>query len=236
LTFLGEPRTDAARHAQETHWTMTLPLVVLSIFSVAAGWIGIPKAFPGLGGLIPNWFEDFVNGTLLGNAPSYEGHSLVPLLTSLVVALGGLYIGWLVYRRLPKNGTDPLQNALGIVYTVLKNKYYFDELYHVLFVVPSLWLAETFIAVWVDRGIIDGVLHGIAKVTLWVGSSFRKFFDVPVVNGTGDAIGKGVRLFGFSLKPIQTGRVQQYMITVFVVALIAFVFLFLRGVGTLALK
>ena len=60
LTFLGEPRTKAAEHAHETPWTMTFPLVVLSFFAVTAGWVGIPQHFPGLGGLIPNWFEHFV--------------------------------------------------------------------------------------------------------------------------------------------------------------------------------
>ncbi len=66
LTFLGEPRTEAAKHAQETPWTMTLPLVVLAVFAVSAGWVGIPEHFPVIGGLLPNWFHEFVGGTLLG--------------------------------------------------------------------------------------------------------------------------------------------------------------------------
>ncbi len=197
LTFLGEPRTEAARHAHETPCTMTVPLVVLAVFAVAAGWVGIPKTFPILGGLVPNWFENFVNGTLTGGAPIYEGQSLLPLLTSLVVALGGLYLGWLVYRRLPKNGTDPLENALGGFHTLLKHKYYFDEIYHTLFVVPALWLAETFTSPG-STGLIDGILNGVAHLTLWLGGAFRNAFDLPVINGTGDTVGKGVKLFGVS--------------------------------------
>ena len=53
LTFLGEPRTKEAEHAQETPWTMTVPLVILAVFAVAAGWVGIPEHFPVLGGLAP---------------------------------------------------------------------------------------------------------------------------------------------------------------------------------------
>ena len=48
LTFLGEPRTKEAEHAQETPWTMTAPLVVLSFFAVTYGWVGIPEHFPSL--------------------------------------------------------------------------------------------------------------------------------------------------------------------------------------------
>src|SRR5688572_3109376 len=63
LTFLGEPRTPEAEHAQETPWTMTVPLMILSVFAVAYGWVGIPEDFMGLH-LRPNWLHEFVGGTL----------------------------------------------------------------------------------------------------------------------------------------------------------------------------
>ncbi len=92
LTFLGQPRTPAAEHAHESVPTMTAPLLVLSVFAVAAGWVGIPEHFPVLGGLIPNWFHEFVSGTLL-EEPAAAPFSWVPLITSLTVALGGLLLG-----------------------------------------------------------------------------------------------------------------------------------------------
>ncbi len=51
LTFLGEPRTKEAEHAQETPWTMTVPLMVLAFFALTYGWVGIPEHFPLLGGI-----------------------------------------------------------------------------------------------------------------------------------------------------------------------------------------
>ena len=68
LTFLGKPRTEEAEHAQETPWTMTAPLVILAFFAVTYGWVGIPEHFPLLGGLLPNWFHEFVGGTLAEHA------------------------------------------------------------------------------------------------------------------------------------------------------------------------
>src|ERR1700752_1203162 len=122
LTFLGEPRTQEAEHAQETPRTMTAPLIILSIFAIGFGWLGIPEHFPALGGLIPNWIHEFVGGTL-AEYPEAVEFNLIPLLTSLIVALGGLYVGWLTYRGVNSPAEDRLQIPL------LKNKYYFDELY-----------------------------------------------------------------------------------------------------------
>ena len=104
LTFLGKPRTQAAKHAHETPWTMTLPLVILAIFAIAAGWIGIPEDFLGLE-LPPNLFHEFV-GETLAEHPKAPTFSIVPLLVSVVVALGGLYGGWLVYRNVRAGDED----------------------------------------------------------------------------------------------------------------------------------
>ena len=211
LTFLGEPRSDSAKHAHETPWTMTAPLVILAVFAVAAGWAGIPEHFPAIGGLIPNWLHEFVGGTLLEHPEAVE-FNIIPLLVSFVVALGGLYLGWLVYRKVPAGAQDPLEKALPQVHRVLKNKYYFDELYDRLFVKPALWISEVFTSRWLDLGLIDGILHWVAYVSSRIGSFLRDYIDLPVVNGFGDMIGEGTKRFGRAIRVIQTGRVQQYMI------------------------
>lgn len=211
LTFLGEPRTEASKHAQETTWTMTLPLVVLAIFAVVAGWVGIPEDFPGLGFLLPGGLHHFISGTLVEELAPVAFHPF-PLLISLAVSLGGLYLGWLVYRNVRAEQPDPLRKPLGAVYTLLENKYYFDELYDFLFVRPAYWLAETVTPAWMDRGLIDGFLHGIANFSVSVGSALRNYIDKPVVNGFGDFVGESVKKIGQLFRPVQTGRVQQYMI------------------------
>jgi NADH-quinone oxidoreductase subunit L len=222
LTFLGEPRTKAAGHASETTWTMTIPLIVLAVFAVGFGWVGIPEQFPGLGGLIPNWFHAFVGGTL-AELPKEVGFSWVPLATSLTVALGGLFCGWLVYR----NVKSPEQDFLQI--PALKNKWYFDEIYNYLFIKPATWIAEKFTSLYMDQIVIDGVLHGVARFSLFLGHAFRTYFDKPVINEfIGDGTGSVVKASGKGLRKIQTGRIQYYMvasITVLVIFALLFYFL-----------
>jgi len=211
LSFLGEPRTEAAKHAHETPWTMTTPLVVLAFFAVTYGWVGIPEHFPGIGGVIPNWFHDWVGSTLPHHPEAVE-FSIVPLLTSLTVALGGLFVGWLVYRDIKAGQEDPLKKPLGQLYAVLHNKYYFDEFYDWAFVKPAIWFSEVFSYQWMDRGLIDGILHAVARVAYSLGGVFRNYIDVPIINGFGDLVGEGVKKLGKTLRVIQTGRVQQYML------------------------
>jgi NADH-quinone oxidoreductase subunit L len=187
------------------------------VFAVAAGWAGIPEHFPVLGGLVPSWFHEFV-GSTLAEHPEAVAFNWIPLLTSLLVSLGGLYLGWLVYRGVRAGQADPLQKPLGPVYTVLFNKYYFDELYDFLFVRPAFWLSETFTYLWLDRGLIDGILHTIARAAFSVGGYLRNWIDKPIVNGFGDFVGESVKSLGRTFRFIQTGRVQQYMVMALVIA------------------
>jgi NADH-quinone oxidoreductase subunit L len=227
LTFLGEPRTDVADHAQETKWTMTTPLIVLAIFAVAAGWSGISEHFPLIGGLLPNWFHEFV-GSTLAETPEAAPFSWIPLLTSLVVALGGLLVGWLVYRNVTALEDDALQVP------VLKNKWYIDEIYSVVFIRPAIWFSEVFVSEWMDKGVIDGILHGFGKAATAIGSTLRTRFDVPVINGFfGDGTSKVVKSAGSKLRPIQSGRIQQYMVLslIVLIALVGLIYFFLMRVG-----
>jgi NADH-quinone oxidoreductase subunit L len=219
LTFLGKARTEAAEHAHETPWTMTLPLVILAVFAVAFGWVGIPEHFPVLGGLIPNWFHGVAYALPEHAIPKTIEFSFIPLIISLVVALGGLYLGWVVYKDIKAGEEDPLKKPLGQLYKTLQNKYYFDEFYNAIFVKPAYWFSETFSYLWMDRKVIDGILHAVSRISYSLGVFFRDFIDGPIVNGFGDFVGEGSKWLGEKIKVIQTGKVQQYM-------LIALVFVF----------
>ncbi len=121
-------------------------------------------------------------------------------------------LGWLVYRNHPADEPDPLSERLGILYVWMQNKYYFDELYDFLFVRPAYWLSATLTYKWVDLGIVDGILHTVARIASWLGSALRNGIDGPIVNGFGDLVGESVKRFGRNFRVVQTGRVQQYML------------------------
>jgi NADH-quinone oxidoreductase subunit L len=224
MTFLGKARSKAAEHARESTWTMTLPLVVLAIFSVVIGWAGVPRGFPVLSSFVPNFVHEFVDSTLIEQSEVLEFNP-VPLLVSVGVALGGLLIGFLMYRRIEAGAPDPLAR-LGRVYVWIQNKYYFDELYDFLFVRPAYWFAETFVYRGIDRRVIDGFLHWVASLTGRLGGFLRNKIDIPIVNGSGDFVGEGIKTIGHEGRVIQTGRIQTYLIAgvIFIGALLSYIF------------
>ena len=231
MTFLGKPRTEEAEHAHETPRTMTIPLIVLSVFAVAAGWVGIPHTFPGLGQVVPNLFEEFVGSMLHAETHAAEAAvNFTPLLTSVLVSLGGLALGYLVYRGFTSaEAKDPTQRVTGgWLWNVLQNRYYMDQLYHRAFILPSRWLSEVFTYQWMDKIVIDGIIEGVAKAMLSIGRAVRRWIDEQVVNWAGDRIGDGVRGAGSELRQVQTGRIQQYMlVAVLLVVVVGAVFFYL---------
>ena len=229
LTFWGEPRTEAAHHASLGRGivsaTMTLPLIILAFFALAAGFVGVPPDFPLFGAIFSpqtNPFFDFVKYTLLTELqPEKPLFNWIPVLTSFVVALGGLYLGYRMYWRKPLQAgeEDPLVSILGRpLHTTLRNRYYIDELYHVALIVPAQWLARIAGDV-LDRGVIDGVLMLIARVFTWIGDLF-KVLNTWLIDGVGDGIPRLTGQFGNRIRRIQTGQAQQYLLIVVIAALV----------------
>ncbi len=168
LTFWGKPRWIASEHIQhsvhktpeeagadttggyhphESPLSMLVPLGVLSIGAVFAGWVFSHAFLDDVG---------FWQGSIFYNEALIHKMHGVPLpvkLAATIVMLIGLVVAWFAYIKdtsIPAKAAD----QLGPVYRFFYNKWYFDELYHYLFVVPAFWLGRQFWKIG-DIGIID---------------------------------------------------------------------------------
>ena len=150
----------AGYHPHESPISMLIPLGVLSLGAIFAG-----QFFAG--SFLDS--EAFWGGSIFYNeALIHEMHS-VPYLVkyaAFIVMLIGLFVAWLAYI---KDTSIPGKAAeqLGPVYRFFYNKWYFDELYHYLFVVPAFWIGRQF---WklgdigtIDRFGPDGIAWVIEK-------------------------------------------------------------------------
>jgi len=168
--FHGQPRMDehTRKHLHESPPVVTVPLVLLAIPSVAAGWWAGTFAFGDyFGSSIVQRFHEEYHG-----AWSYMLHGLAgaPFWFGLAGAALAGYL-YLVRTDLPKR----IAVALGPLYAIVERKYGFDELYSWLFaggarlIGAGLWKGG-------DQGVIDGLLvNGSARAVGWIASVVRLF-------------------------------------------------------------
>ncbi|MDE0076750.1 MAG: NADH-quinone oxidoreductase subunit L [Caldilineaceae bacterium] len=213
LTFLGTARTEGASHAPESVASMTTPLILISIFAIAGGWFGIPDAFPVLGAIVPNWIGHFLEPYMkyMHLYPHHPDFNFVPLAVSIVVALGGLGAGYLVYGQGLKEGqTDPVARILGPIWWMWHRKYWIDELYNGTIVLFTLWLSR-FLALFDRDWIIDWFVNWVGRIAIRIGD-LSAAFDRFVVDGFVDGVGWISDQAGHIARLLQDGRVQTYLL------------------------
>jgi len=161
VTFWGPSHADPqhAAHIQEPSRTMTTPLLILAVFSVLTGYLGIPS------------FLEPVFSTGQDTAALHGSDGFMIMLAATAMGLLGIASAYYVYvlnPRLP----DRLAGGLKSLYHASLNKWYVDELYDYLFVRPTLKAASE---LWkrVDVEVIDGAVNGIARAIAWGGWLLR---------------------------------------------------------------
>ncbi len=173
MAFHGPSRVDAhtREHLHESPWVVTLPLILLAIPSVIAGFLLVGPVF---------------DGSLLGDsvaAPSADGHSLslsaaamlshAPLSIPFWLAILGIGLAWVFYSLRP-DWPEAVANRLGGIHRLLLNKYGFDDFYQRVFADGSRTLGNMF---WmsIDRKVIDGwLVNGSAAIVDRSSSLFRR--------------------------------------------------------------
>jgi NADH-quinone oxidoreductase subunit L len=225
MTFFGKPRTEAAAHASESSPAITFPLIVLAVFAVFVGYMNIPPDFPIFGGIVNQggyWLKNFLSSMLLEKPEALE-FTIVPVLFSLTVALGGLALGFLVYRgrTLEAGVTDPVEK-LGGLFRFLNNRWYWDELYRKIFINPLQKIADNYSRI-IDQGFIDKILEGIYRIGGGLAGAFAAF-DRVVITGFSDTVGRVFRGAGDWGRELQSGQVQNYLLSGLIMALAILVF------------
>jgi NADH-quinone oxidoreductase subunit L len=160
LAFHGSFRgtREQEHHLHESPRNMTIPLIILGIGSVAAGWVGIPAA---LGG--HNAIAEFL-APVVGHPHVDASHAeeYAVMLLSITVAIVGILAAYFLYIK-RKDIPVTLREKLSLPYQVLWNKYYIDEIYDFLIVRPTMWVARAVIVGFTDGKIIEGVVNGLPK-------------------------------------------------------------------------
>ena len=208
MVFFGEPRHEAAAHAEESPKVMTVPLMILAALSVLGGALNLPfEGFHNLG----HWLEH-----TLGEVESLPLNLQVAGV-STVLALLAILISWLIYARKPfaKGQTDPLA-SLGLLFKGMNNKWWVDELYHLLFINPyiklSYFVAEVidwrFWHDWFHEKVIMGAYNWISFIGL------NKYADQQGIDAFANGLGTWTQSLAATLRKVQNGFVRSYALSI----------------------
>ena len=246
LTFFGKPRMshEVEHHIHESPKTMTIPLVILALCSLGAGYLGMPHS---LGG--SNRFEKFLEPVFAKEAQVMVNEGAAaqvaagekqvehtdPLEYALMFAsVGAAIVGWWLAQRAYKNADkgyqEPIQEISPRFYKTLFRKYYVDEIYDWVFTgrkklgparLGALGLGE---GLWkFDANVIDGTVNGAGWSTRMSGT-VSTWWDKWIIDGLlVNGVAVLTRLASYPVRLIQWGLVQWYAL-VMVAGLVCFIF------------
>jgi NADH-quinone oxidoreductase subunit L len=222
LTFAGQPRDHHVYdHAHESPKVMYIPLVVLAVFAVIAGW-EIVGTNVGIRGLLEQ-------ARPLGTAAGASGGSLLAGLTmpaeheshadaihypvaftAFGVALAGFLLAGAMYWWRWIDAAK-VARALSPAYWFVRNKWWFDEVYDWVFVRPVHCIAAWVAAV--DRNVIDWLADNLARSVCLL-SVFDDWIDRTFVDGLVNRVAAWTYAAGVRLRAVETGRIRQYVVFV----------------------
>jgi NADH-quinone oxidoreductase subunit L len=206
LTFAGTPRDEHTHnHAHESPAVMTVPLIVLALFSIGVAW-GWPlweadKSY--LGHVLEEAEPAAVEiGFTHEREAAHHYHTAAGGL-ALLLALMGFGVAYRFFAM-----TQPTKEAMyatgNAAYRFLLGKWYFDEVYDAAIVKPTVELALSTAAM--DKRPTDGPLPpGQLELP-------SKRFDFFTLDGIWNALGQLTGAAGQSLRVIQTGQLRTYVL------------------------
>jgi len=246
LTFHGQPRMshEVEHHIHESPKSMTVPLIILAICSIFAGWLGWPHSLKG-----SDHFAKFLapvfsrEGVVLeeegkaGQVAAGEkeeehtsGTEYGLMFLSVAAGLVGWGMAWTFYRHADKGYAEPLEAKAKPLYTTLYNKWYVDEAYDYVFTgrrklgkarLGVLGLGDA--SAWFDVHVIDGVVNGAGWGTRAMGV-LSSWWDKWIIDGLG-VNGPAIlaRILSYPFRLFEWGQVQWYAL-VMIAGLLGFVF------------
>ncbi|MGE0877030.1 MAG: NADH-quinone oxidoreductase subunit L [Acidimicrobiia bacterium] len=213
----GDAHGDHGPH--ESPPLITVPLVILSVLAVVAGWINMPW-----GPFKEKFIEWFEPRHAAGYFPelTHAAFSWSKAGLSLVIGLGFLLFGAFVYKVDfgGLKGLTERNKAAKAGYSFLWNKYYLDSLYEKV-IVAGIAGPIARAAYWINQNVLDGIVNGVGIGSREAGRWVYRNIDQKVVDGVVNGSGVGARESGGFLRTLQTGKVQQYGALLFGAATIA---------------
>ncbi|HET6772842.1 MAG TPA: NADH-quinone oxidoreductase subunit L [Acidimicrobiales bacterium] len=208
-TFFGEFRGHGQPH--ESGPRITVPLWILAVLGVTAGFVNIPAALAP--GSVELRFEHFYEP----KGAYFPVENFTHPEFSWGIALGATLIGVLgisaaylwFWRGVGPHGITQRNRVAQVGYTTLVNKYYFDHLYTDI-ITGAVKGPVARATDWVNQNVIDGVVNGAGRLATVVGRFVYDRIDQQVVDGAINSSATAANNSGQVFRQLTSGKVQQY--------------------------
>jgi NADH-quinone oxidoreductase subunit L len=222
LTFAGSYRGEG--HPHESPPAMRWPLVALAVPAALIGFVNLPFDF-----LHPVGFAAWTTFSL----EYFESHpaEFVPVMAGIatVLALGGLWLGRMLYRPSRAGGQEALPDhptpgvsskrdpmlRMGLLSTVLVRGYYLDHLYQGA-IVPGVRDKAAPGLTWFSDQVLDGLVYLAGIGTRGLAGATYDYGDQKGIDGLVNGVGVSTSWSGGLVKFAQSGNVQLYAGAMFV--------------------
>jgi len=159
---------EAKHHLHESPAIITIPLIILAVFSTIAGGMGIPHYMGG-----HHWLHHFLGSHIyLPETAEVETSTVLML---VAIAFGGAIIvwvlAWFIYTK-KKILPEAEEKDMGFFPKFVYRKFYIDEVYNAIFKAPVNFFSKAFY--WIDTHIIDKIVNFTGITALSSGDSIRK--------------------------------------------------------------
>ena len=229
LTFFGEFRGDTHGHGDphESGKRITIPLIILSVMAIGAGFLNLPVGF--LTGNTTSWQERFGHyvepvatyfPAIAHGTPSWTLAIFSTLVALTGVGLAAHYFFIKVNAQSPAatelaNGLTSKNKIAKAGHTVLKQKYYLDHLYTDIIANGTKGpVADA--AYWTNQKGIDGVVNQVGKQATKSATFVYEKIDQNLVDGAVNLSGRASEGLGETTRTIvQRGKVHQYAAIMF---------------------
>jgi NADH-quinone oxidoreductase subunit L len=169
-TFRGT--SEQEHHLHESPISITIPLVVLGVFSIIGGFIGFPPVTH-----MNHWLQNFLAPVFVASQSHAEVAELSDstewMLIGIAVAAAVVSIAWAYTRFIAKKVLPAEEGKLTGFASLVYHKYYIDEVYSFIVVKPLLVISEWGYEV-LDKIIVDGVVVFSGKLSLMTGKQLRQ--------------------------------------------------------------
>jgi NADH-quinone oxidoreductase subunit L len=181
MTFLGEERfsKNVREHLHESGSLLLIPLYVLAILASLGGFLGVPHLMGDFLGHMPHFLSQWLAPVVPVRelplvAVKLPLHEAVVMIASSLFAMAAFFAGLRWFKT--RQSISQLVQGILPLQKVLENKYYIDEIYHVVIIAPLQKLAG-FSAFVMDALIVDGAVNGAGKVSKKIGARLRIWQD-----------------------------------------------------------